>query len=158
MATQVFLGENVQVTIAGTKGDGGSLDLIADGDIEVTIEKSEIEKKVRGFSAVSHVLSKRVNITGSIDGISKNGDLWADAIGWFIGSADAIGDTIEITAIKNQPALQITFDELGTGESGTTQSSWKLNDVQVKSLKVSYPEEDVVKVTLDFGANGMEKV
>lgn len=150
MATQVYLGENVQVTLTSS-----GLSLIADGDIEVNVEKMEVEKKVRGRAVVQHVLSKRINITGSIDGISENGGLWNDVIGWFVtggASITKLDDGVLLSAINEQPALSIQFDEIGG------DASWKLIDVKVKTLKVSYPEEDVVKVSMDYAANGMEKI
>lgn len=150
MGTQVFLGENVQVTLSSS-----GLALIADGDIEVNVEKMEIEKKVRGKAVVQHVLSKRVNITGSIDGISENGGLWDDVIGWFVtggATLTKVDDTVLLSAVGEQPSLSIQFDEVGAS------ASWKLSDVKVKTLKISYPEEDVVKVSLDYAANGMEKI
>jgi len=150
MATQIFLGENVQVTLVSS-----GLSLIADGDIEVNVDKMEIEKKVRGKAVVQHVLSKRINVTGSIDGISENGGLWDDVIGWFVtggATITKIDDGVLLSAVNDQPALSIQFDEIGAS------ASWKLLDVKVKTLKVSYPEEDVVKVSMDYAANGMEKI
>ncbi|PZC52317.1 MULTISPECIES: hypothetical protein [unclassified Mesotoga] len=150
MGTQVFLGENVQVTISSS-----GLELLSDGDIEVNVEKNEVEKRVRGKAVVQHVLSKVVNVTGSIDGLSRNGTLWDDVISWFASGGaklTKIDDSTLITAVQEQPALSITFDEPSGG------GSWKLTDVKVKTLKLSYPQEDVIVVSMDIAANGMEKV
>jgi len=57
--TQKILGESVKVEV-------GNLDVIVDGDIEVTIEREVVEHKERGKAVVEHILSKRIKISGSL--------------------------------------------------------------------------------------------
>jgi hypothetical protein len=47
----------------------------------------------------------------------------------------------------------MTFDD-----KSVTGRSWKLTDVKVNTLKVTYPNEEEVKVTMDYAANGIEKI
>lgn len=142
MAVELVLGEDIEITFGGLAG------IEIDGDIELNIEKTEIEKKLRNSAVVQHIISRRVNATGSFDGISK-GDksLWESIISMFIGSTSTIGKDTKISAITRQPAVSIEFNEVDKAKK------WKLGDVKIKSLKISFPEDDVVKISCDYGAN-----
>lgn len=147
MAVELVLGEDIEISIGGWDG------IEIDGDIELNIEKTEIEKKLRNSAVVQHVLSRRVNATGSFDGLAK-GDksLWESIVTMFIGSKTKVGKETTITSVEKQPSVSIEFNE------SDRNKKWKLGDVKVKSLKISFPEDDVVKVSCDYAANEIETV
>ncbi len=142
MAVELVLGEDIEITFGGLAG------IEVDGDIELNIEKTEIEKKLRNSAVVQHMISRRVNATGSFDGVSK-GDtsLWDSIVSLFIGSATTIGKETKLSGITKQPPVTIEFNEVDKNKK------WKLGDVKIKSLKISFPEDDVVKISCDYGAN-----
>jgi len=142
MAVELVLGEDIEITFGGLAG------IEIDGDIELNIEKTEIEKKIRNSAVVQHMISRRVNATGSFDGVTK-GDksIWDSILAMFIGASTKIGKDTKINTIKKQPPVLIQFNEVNKGKV------WKLGDVKIKSLKVSFPEDDVVKISCDYGAN-----
>lgn len=142
MAVELVLGEDIEITFGGLAG------IEIDGDIELNIEKTEIEKKIRNSAVVQHMISRRVNATGSFDGVTK-GDksIWDSILAMFIGASTTIGKDTKINTIKKQPPVTIQFNEVNKGKV------WKLGDVKIKSLKVSFPEDDVVKISCDYGAN-----
>lgn len=143
----ILLGENIEITVSG------SLKIHVDGDIEVNLEKNLIEKKLRNVAVVQNVVSKRIKISGSMDGISQNNDIWGDVLSWFVGTTSKADGATTLSRITAQPTLDMTFDDkVNAGRS------WKLTDVKVNTLKASYPNEEEVKVTLDFAANGIEKI
>lgn len=142
MAVELVLGEDIEITFGGLAG------IEVDGDIELNIEKTEIEKKIRNSAVVQHMISRRVNATGSFDGVTK-GDksIWDSILAMFIGASTTIGKDTKINNIAKQPSVSIQFNEVNKGKV------WKLGDVKIKSLKVSFPEDDVVKISCDYGAN-----
>ncbi len=142
MAVELVLGEDIEITFGGLAG------IEIDGDIELNIEKTEIEKKLRNSAVVQHIISRRVNATGSFDGVTK-GDksIWDSILAMFIGSLTKIGKDTKISNIAKQPSVSIQFNEVNK------RKVWKLGDVKIKSLKVSFPEDDVVKISCDYGAN-----
>ncbi|HPD39524.1 MAG TPA: hypothetical protein PK411_14350 [Mesotoga infera] len=142
MAVELVLGEDIEITFGGLAG------IEIDGDIELNIEKTEIEKKLRNSAVVQHIISRRVNATGSFDGVTK-GDksIWDSILAMFIGSSTKIGKDTKISNIAKQPSVSIQFNEVNK------KKVWKLGDVKIKSLKVSFPEDDVVKISCDYGAN-----
>jgi hypothetical protein len=143
----ILLGENIEITVSG------NLNIHVDGDIEVNLEKNLIEKKLRNVAVVQNVVSKRIKVSGSMDGISKNSDIWGDVLSWFIGTATKADGATTLSSITAQPSLDMTFDD-----KAVTGRSWKLTDVKVNTLKVTYPNEEEVKVTMDYAANGIEKI
>lgn len=142
MAVELVLGEDIEITFGGLAG------IEVDGDIELNIEKTEIEKKIRNSAVVQHIISRRVNATGSFDGVTK-GDksIWDSILAMFIGASTTIGKDTKINNIAKQPSVSIQFNEVNK------KKVWKLGDVKIKSLKVSFPEDDVVKISCDYGAN-----
>lgn len=142
MAVELVLGEDIEITFGGLAG------IEIDGDIELNIEKTEIEKKLRNSAVVQHIISRRVNATGSFDGVTK-GDksIWDSILAMFIGASTKIGKDTKINNIAKQPSVSIQFNEVNK------KKVWKLGDVKIKSLKVSFPEDDVVKISCDYGAN-----
>ncbi|WP_333641300.1 hypothetical protein [Mesotoga prima] len=142
MAVELVLGEDIEITFGGLAG------IEVDGDIELNIEKTEIEKKIRNSAVVQHMISRRVNATGSFDGVTK-GDksIWDSILAMFIGASTTIGKDTKINNIAKQPSVSIQFNEVNKAKV------WKLGDVKIKSLKVSFPEDDVVKISCDYGAN-----
>lgn len=142
MAVELVLGEDIEITFGGLAG------IEIDGDIELNIEKTEIEKKLRSSAVVQHIISRRVNATGSFDGVTK-GDksIWDSILAMFIGASTTIGKDTKINNIAKQPSVSIQFNEVNK------RKVWKLGDVKIKSLKVSFPEDDVVKISCDYGAN-----
>jgi len=142
MAVELVLGEDIEITFGGLAG------IEIDGDIELNIEKTEIEKKLRNSAVVQHIISRRVNATGSFDGVTK-GDksIWDSILAMFIGASKTIGKDTKINNIAKQPSVSIQFNEVNK------KKVWKLGDVKIKSLKVSFPEDDVVKISCDYGAN-----
>lgn len=142
MAVELVLGEDIEITFGGLAG------IEVDGDIELNIEKTEIEKKIRNSAVVQHIISRRVNATGSFDGVTK-GDksIWESILAMFIGASTTIGKDTKINNIAKQPSVSIQFNEVNKAKV------WKLGDVKIKSLKVSFPEDDVVKISCDYGAN-----
>ncbi len=127
-------GENASVNVNG-------IDILVDGDIELTIEREVFEWKVRGVAATQHIPSKRVTISGSVSGVPTNG--MNAVLRSFLGT-DSIDATTDLSSIS-LPNVTITYDFGG--------DTFTLGDVKLKSVKPSAKDGDVIRVDIDFVAN-----
>lgn len=135
-------GENAVITVSG-----GALALAVDGEVDITIEKNAIEKNLRGVPVIYHILSKKVKLSGSFTGV-PNANIWTDIMADFTG-ADEVSSEVDLASIKEQENIEIKF-EVGT-------ESFILKDVKFTQVKPESPDDDVVKVGIEFVANGIKK-
>ncbi|RKX54784.1 MAG: hypothetical protein DRP24_05825 [Thermotoga sp.] len=138
--TQKILGESVKVEVGG-------LDIVVDGDIEVTLEREVVEHKERGKAVVEHIMSKRVKISGSLSGIPNSA--FSDVIQSWLG-ADSINTDTQWSDIEEPPDVEITFKD-------AEDNTWyTLKQVKITSVKPTAPMDDVAKIEMEFVANEIQ--
>ena len=139
---QLIHGENVVVTV------GGDFKIEVDGDVQLKVERDVLEKKLRGKAVKAKIPSKTINLDGTIKGMIQN-TLWEDVLAPFLGiTGTSLDTTTDITNVSPNN-FTVAFDWKDGGKTVT------LTGCVAKSVTVDAPNEDVVSVEIEFGANGI---
>jgi len=137
--TQKILGESVKVEVGG-------LEVIVDGDVEVTLEREVVEHKERGKAVVEHIMSNRVKISGSLSGIPNSA--FSDVIKTWLGT-DSINTDTEWSDVE-PPEVEITFKD-------AEDNTWyTLKQVKITSIKPTAPMDDIARIEMEFVANEIQ--